>query len=475
MSAPVVFSGAVLAVSRGPGHRLRRSGANEVDMRMRRSRTGLIALLLLTAVFQARADELLTRARALQEAGEPQAAIELLLPEQTSRAGEPEYDLLLGVSALEAGRDTEAVFALERVLALQPGNLTARAQLARAYYNLKEFEAARREFEAVRAQAITAETARTIERYLSAIRQAGGGARLTARFFLEFAAGYDSNVNGATDLSLIAIPAFNGLEFALDASAQEQDDAFFSFAIGAALNAPLSARTAIIGGLGLYQRLNPQQSDFSTGYLDGWLGLSFRRGRDTWTAIGQLNTFLLYAPDYSGGYRNAAGATVQWTRDLTPYRQWTAYLQYAALHYPNESERDTDRLILGLGHAFAVRGGDPSAYVGVYGGVERERDGKFDFLGHRPLGIRLGGQKALSDKYWWFASLGYERRDYRGEDPSFQTTRRDRQFAAATGIHFLLENDWRLSPQVSYIRNASNIELNEYDRWQAYATLRYDW
>ena len=444
-------------------------------MRRTRLRTVALALLLGTISPQAVADELLERARAMQAAGNSQEALELLLPEQSARAGDPDYDYLLGVAALDMGRNTEAVFALERVLAVQPGNVAARAQIARAYYNLNETQTARREFEAVRAESITPETAQTIDRYLSAIAQTDRGETLRAQFFLEFSAGYDSNVNGATDLNQIAVPAFNGLEFALDPSAQEQEDGFFSFNIGAAVNAPLSARAALIGGLSLYKRFNLHESDFGTGYIDGYLGTAFNTGRDTWTVIGQLNTFLLDDPDYSGGYRNAAGATVQWTRDLSARQQLTAYLQYAALHYPSEQERDADRVILGLGYAFALRGGDPSAYVGLYGGVERERDDDFDFLAHRPLGIRAGGQKALAERVWWFGSLGYERRDYRGEDPSFQTTRRDHQYAAATGVHYLLANAWRLSPQVSYIRNTSNIDLNEYDRWQAYVTLRYDW
>lgn len=438
-------------------------------------RCGAIALLLLAGALEVRADDLLERARALREAGKTEEAVELLLTLQTERAGDPAYDLLLGSSALELGRNTEAVFALERVLAVQPENVAARAHIARAYFNLKEFQAARREFETVRAQSISPETARAIDRYLGSIEQSDRGDTLQARFFIELAAGYDSNVNGATDLNRIAIPAFNGLEFSLDPGSREQDDAFFSFSLGTSVIAPLSARTSVVGGLSLHQRVNPDEADFDTGYLDGWLGMSFKRGRDTWSAIGQLNTFLLYDPDYSGGYRNAAGATLQWARDMTARAQFTAYLQYAALHYPNETERDADRYILGAGYAFAPRRGDASAYVGVYGGVERERDEDYAFLGHRPLGIRVGGQTSLSERTWWFASVGYERRDYRGEDPSFQTTRRDNQYAASTGVHVLLANEWRLSPQLSYVRNTSNIELNEYDRWQAYVSLRYDW
>ncbi len=439
------------------------------------SRAGAMALLIIAMSLPARADDLLARVRALQEAGRAQEAIELLLPLESERAGDPEYDYLLGVTALDAGRDTEAVFALERVLAMQPDNVAARAHIARAYFNLKENAASRREFESVRAHTIASDTARTIDRYLSAIDRADAGAALRAQFFLEFAAGYDSNVNGATDLSQIALPAFNGLEFTLDPDAQELDSAFFSFSMGTAVNAPLSSRTSVIGGLTLHRRFNPSEPNFDTGYLDGYLGVTSKSGRDTWTAIGQLNTFLLDDPDYSGGYRNAAGATVQWARDLAARRQLTAYLQYAALHYPSESERNADRVVIGVGYAFALPGADVSGYLGAYGGLERVRDDSFEFLGHRPIGIRLGGQTALSERSWLFGSLGYERRDYRGEDPGFLATRRDDQYAAAAGVHFLLEQEWRLSPQVSYIRNVSNIELNEYDRWQAYVTLRYDW
>ena len=82
------------------------------------------------------------------------------VPLQSDRAGDPEYDFLLGSAALGIGKNTEAVFALERVLAVQPNSAPARALIARAYFNLKETETARREFENVKKQDVPPEVSR---------------------------------------------------------------------------------------------------------------------------------------------------------------------------------------------------------------------------------------------------------------------------------------------------------------------------
>ena len=110
----------------------------------RRACVLLIALALLTAG-TARADAITYEAAALLEAGDSQGAYDLLSPLEVDRAGDPRFDYLLGLAALETGRATEAVFAFERVLAVEPGNLLARADMARALAALNEMESARRE------------------------------------------------------------------------------------------------------------------------------------------------------------------------------------------------------------------------------------------------------------------------------------------------------------------------------------------
>jgi hypothetical protein len=435
-----------------------------------------LAALLLCVVAPARAaDETLLRAKAMLDANNAGGAYELLAPLQSERAGDPEYDYLLGVAALNVGRNTEAVFALERVLAVQPNNAPARAQIARAYFNLKETETAKREFETVKGQGVPEDVRISIDRYLDAIDRIADVEGFNARFFLEFVAGYDSNVNGATAINEVAIPAFGNVAFRLDPLSVETPDWFLSAAGGIAVRNALGKALALVGGVSAYKRVNIEEDLFDTGYIDGYLGLTHKVRRDTFTLVGQANAFMVNDPIYRHAYREALGGTLQWTHDFNARNQLTGYLQYAALTYPEQAPRDADRYIAGVGYAHAFRTGDVSVYAGLYGGAENARDGAFDYLGYDLGGLRLGGQWGFTGRLYLFGSASAEVRRAHATDPFFQVEREDEQYTAALGLHYLLPREWRLSPQVTYLYNNSNIELNEYDRWQGFLALRRDW
>ena len=140
-------------------------------MSRRASRSLLAAVLLCTSVW-AWADAVTDRAKSLLQRNDPVAAYKLLLPLEPQRAGDPEFDYLLGISALDAGDPERAIFALERVLAVQPENLQARAEIARAYLATGEREAAKREFEAVRARQVPPQVRSTIDGYRPALQEA---------------------------------------------------------------------------------------------------------------------------------------------------------------------------------------------------------------------------------------------------------------------------------------------------------------
>jgi tetratricopeptide (TPR) repeat protein len=435
-----------------------------------------LALLVSCAPPFARANgATLEEAAALLDGGAAQAAYELLAPLVGERAGDPEYDYLLGLAALELGRNTEAVLAFERVLAVEPDNAAARAQLARAYFHLQETESARREFEAVREQDVSLEVQESVARYLTAIEQITAGEGPSASFFLEFSAGYDSNVNGGPDTQQFAVPSIPGTIFRLAPSARETADGFFSTWAGMAGRNPLRADVALIGGLSAYKRSNLTETDFGTGHLDGYLGLSATRSRDSFTLIAQGNIFLVDDSTLHRAYRNAAGGMLQWTHEHDARNQFTAYLQYASLVYPEQSPRDANRYIAGVGWSHALRRRNASFYAGLYGGAEQVTDDAFDFLAYRPIGLLGGGQLALGDRAQLFATAALEWRDYEGVDPLFDEEREDFQYSVNAGLHYLLHQGWRVSPQVSWLANDSNLAINEYDRWQAFVSLRRDW
>src|SRR5262249_32281549 len=147
---------------------------------------------------------------------------ELLAPLESQRAGDPEYDYLLGIAALDSGQRERAIFALERVLAVQPNNAQARAEIARAYFEAGGKEKARGEVSNVSSSNPPEAVQQTIDRYLSALQ--AGPKRFSG--FLEIGFGHDSNVNSATASSQIAIPALGGAMVQLNPGSVKQSDTF---------------------------------------------------------------------------------------------------------------------------------------------------------------------------------------------------------------------------------------------------------
>ncbi len=432
-----------------------------------RVRLALVGLLWLGAASSAAADQVIDQARKLLEQGNPKAAYALLLPLQSQRAGELEYDYFLGVAALDAGDPQQAVFALERVLAVNPNFLQARAEIARAYFVLGERQTARREFESVRAQSLPPEARATIDRYLSALAPQ----RTEVRAYIEMTGGWDSNVNSATGKSTIAIPAFGGAIATLNPLGVRESSWFGGLSTGVSLSHGLSDQWYLIGAASYAGKYNFDVDGFDTGQVDASAGVRWTSGNNQILAIGQFQRFWV---DYET-YRNSAGGTVQWLYNLSPSQQLTLFGQYASLDYPDQSPRDANRYIGGIGYsqAFAAQY-SPVVFGSVYGGQEKVRNSAFPWLGFMPIGLRLGGQLSLTDRALLFASASYEYRRYDGIEPLFLIRRQDNQVDARLGLAYLVAPSWTLTPQVAYTYNFSNIELNEYDRFVGSVSVRRD-
>lgn len=435
----------------------------------------LFALVLAFSHSALAQDDVLVQAKQHLDGGNPQAAYSLLIPLQSDRAGDPNYDFLLGSAALGIGKNTEAVFALERVLALRPDSAPARALIARAYFNLKETETAKREFENVKKQDVPPEVALTIDRFLDAITRIEDAQRVTIRGYLEFGFGHDSNVNSATSDNQVAVPAFGGLVFALAPASQEQSDAFFQFGGGVGIRAPVTKRFSLFGGVGYTNKTNFDEDDFSTYSYDGNFGASYKTDRNTFSLAAQANQFFVDNPAfYSKSYRNAYGGTAQWQHDFNSRNQVSVFAQATELRYPSQAVRNAMRYVGGLGYAHAFRGGGPIVYIGGYGGEEKEDNELFPQFGHQLYGARLGLQQYVSEKYSVFLNLSGETREYGGQDPSFLVTREDDQYNASAGLHFIPKKNVRVTPQATWTENTSNIPINEFDRWVVSLMLRLD-
>lgn len=425
-------------------------------------------MLLAAASGFALADELTESATRLLEQRRAREAYQLLLPQESARAGDIEFDYLLGIAANDAGEPERAVFALERVLALQPGNHLARAEIARAYLALGERDAARREFETVRSQSIPEPAKANIERFLAAIRAAE-----TTRVegFIELGIGYDSNVNAATSSSQIALPALGGIIATLDPAFTKRGDAFGAVAGGINVTHKLTDLWALVGNAGAAARVHPEENRFDQITLDASLGARWSRGKNAVTLGGQLQSFEL---DYER-YRETTGLVAQWQHSYDERRQGSLFGQYSQLRYPAQSIRDADREVLGVayGRAFSVRYA-PVVFGSAYFGRERELASGVPHLGHELWGIRLGGQLRLGNGWGVLGSAAYEERRYGGPEPVFLDTRKDRQSDLSAGVTYLLRANITVLAQLAHTDNRSNVPLNKFDRTGATVSLRFN-
>jgi len=421
--------------------------------------------IFLSAAF---ADALTDRAKRLLEQKQPKQAYDLLLPQEGARAGDPEFDYLLGIAAIDAGQPERGVFALERVLAVQPNNHVARAEIARAYLALGERDSARREFETVKQQQIPPDVKAAIDTYLSAIASADV-TQITG--FFEAGFGHDSNVNSATGSNQIAVPSLGGIIATLDQTATRDSDTFTALAGGINLTHKVSREWAVVGSVAAAAKLNTHEEQFNTLNLDGTAGVRWTRGQEAITAAVQGQDFELD----NSRYRTTKGVIAQWQHAFNERQQATLYGQFADLHYPTQDIRDANRNVVGVAYGQIFTGAySPVFFASVYGGQEKVKDDSVPHLGNDLAGLRMGGQARLFLGLTAFGTLAYEQRKYGGEDPLFLVTREDKQSDAIVGLSYLLRPATTLIAQYAYTDNNSNIQINRFTRNVGTISLRFN-
>src|SRR5690606_17848794 len=200
--------------------------------------------------------ELLQQARTHLQRGDPQAAYALLEPHTADYSNAEDFNYLLGIAALDSGRPSQAVLALERVLAHAPDHTLARAEIARAFLALRETEAAKREFEAVARADLPPEVQDTIRRYLEIVASTDRPQRRW-RASVEAAIGHDDNVNFGSSLDEWVLG--DGLALIPTDASRPQESAFHELSGQLHYTAPIDGQTEWTIGSQLSQRSNASQ------------------------------------------------------------------------------------------------------------------------------------------------------------------------------------------------------------------------
>lgn len=425
----------------------------------------------------AQAVDPIRQAERLLAAGQAEQAWQMLEPRVAEWAGRPDFDYLLGLAALDSERPGQAIFALERVLMALPDHLPARAEIARAYFMVRETENARREFAAVAARRIPEAARQTIGRYLDAIErgETGGAARPTTRVELTIDTGHDSNVNfgsasgrwvladgtAVTPLAASRARSSNTLGASLSAAATGPVSASLAGPFAGRLEWNLAARASL--------RRYHQVSEFDQEQFDGSGGLSLRDGCHRYAVAALLQNLQLDGHSY----RNAAGALFQWQCETDPRTLVGATLQNFRLDYPGASMRDARRKALGLNAARILDTASRPILIGaITVGEETSRAGLGN-LAHDFLSLRAGLVARLSSDWRGSTVLAWEKRDFDAAEPLFGVVREDRQTELRIEFERRVNNHTSVTPQIVHTRNRSTLSPNDFRRTEVGVQLRH--
>ena len=455
------------------------------------ARRTLLAAVLAAACMLASADEV-TDARELVKQGKAEQAWAMLEPLERARAGNVDFDYLLGVAAYDTGRYDRAVVAFDRALLASPGFFSARFDVARTYYALGADDLSQQEFKRLLDANPTPEGVRAINDYLQAIEQRRKGPQKRWKGYIEAGGGYDNNLSSTTPDFTNAIGGAFGIPGVVPTGNSILRSApFWALGGGGAVGIPIGNGFEAIGALDLKARSYTRYDQFDYQLFDGQLG--FQWGRDATsiqvTAVGQAFRQDGDAPEAANGQRplndrNAAGVNVEARHGLGGGWEGFAIAQWMRLRYPQNGTQDTDQVYASAGVLRPTRGGWPGMVLAsLFYSRDRATDDSIDALtgtpaldvGRTTAGIRGYVQRDFANKAYAFAYVGFSVRKDNGAYARATTIEygRDKLWEVTLGGAIPWRN-WSLRPGVTWLHNDSNIELYSFERTEASVMLRYE-
>lgn len=439
----------------------------------------ILATVLMNSGASYAADAELDRARALLESGNPGEAYALLEGREYDRAGEIEFDTMLGVAALDSGKPDRATLAFERVLAVDPNAAGARLDLARAYFALGDLARARQEFDIVEQNNPPPAAQIVIDKYRAAIAERERAKKTVVTGYLEGFAGYDSNVTAVVgDFGSAVLATYNLPGFLPTGNAVLRSSPIAGAGGGVEVNHQINDAWSLAGAADARYRGVTNDSNYNSGLLDLRGSVSYAIGANVLRAGLALENFT-QRTDIPTDNRNSAGLNLEWRHIYSERDQSSLFAVATRQRYPDISVDDIDSILVGAGWLHQFDGNHkPLLYASVSVGQDNAKNLLANGADNsrRYAGGRFYGQCSLNDSADLFANFGLlERSDRSMFARSTMIAFGDDHIDDFTvGLNWRPKSNWTIRPQVTYTENRSNVALSEFHRTEANVTVRYD-
>jgi outer membrane protein len=442
----------------------------------------LVALFFLsTATFAA--SEVVNNAQRELANGNPKQAYMLLIAEQGKLGGDPEFDYLLGVAALDSGKVDDAIIAFERVLTKNPKNAGAQLDLGRAYFTAGTFDLAEATFLVLKRSNPPASAMLAITRYLEAINARKKKTTRSTIAWGETSLGYDTNLTGVpNDFSAAVASSFNLVGIDPTGNSIKRKAPYVGAAVGADVEQPINRNWSALLTGELRGRAYRNESDFNS--LFGEL-----RGGAGWTG-GEHQLRMLLGGSYFSQEAQAPGEpkptndrrgvslSADYRFAVSQNQQINIGLTGAQTRFPKNDIEDINSVVFTGGWTKTFGGnGTPiiqlSGFFGNDKAVRKLADDAAD-KSKRIGGLRAYAQYSVTEKLALFNSTGYTmRNDQSGFARATETEfGRDKLFDTTLGVNWRFKPPCNLRAQWFFSKNQSNIAIYDYTRSEISSNIR---
>jgi len=447
--------------------------------------------LLMAGIHPAHAQQAeIQRADRLFKEGKAAEAFAILEPLESANAGDVQFDYLLGIAALDAGKPDRASIAFERVLAMDPDFAGARLDLGRAYFAMGSDDLAKEEFENVAKVNPPENVKLIVAKYLEAIEARKKRELPSFTTYIEGGGGTDSNISGVTsDFTSAVLQAYNLANVQATGNSVRRQGSFSNAGIGFEYTRP----SLDYPGLSLYlgadakeRRYYDDSAGFSSQQMDFRGGLSWQVEANLFKA--GLQDQLYYqagaAPLGTGGIaptndRKTFGYTFEWRRILPGNMQVGAFMQLNEQRFSTSNTQDINQNLYGLQWIKAL---DMTWKPLLFASVFQSRDralrpqnvaGTTD-VSKTLSGLRVYGQVTPYEQVDVYSSVGHTERD---DNSMFARSTvlgygKDRTFDVTLGLNWRFMPAWVLRLQGTTTENRSNLSLYEYKRTEFSLNVR---
>lgn len=401
------------------------------------------------------------------DSGNYQDAYDLFLKAFKADPGNINLNFYLGRAAFEIGNYEMALMAFERIMIAQPESVRIKLEMARTYYQLGLRDSARQYFEEVLATNPPAAVGRNIEIFLADIDMAEKRHFVSGQ--IAAAIDWDDNVFAAPandvvdtvvgDVVLQGKGAKPRSDFLFNTTGilshkyQPPDSPFSWASTGAAYNA-------------LYRK----ESELDT------LFLAFNTGPEIHlkSYILRLHGLANYLELDWERFLRSAGVEMILGVLFNPSTLLNISSKYENKKYYQVDDRDSDNFNLKAESIFLF--GANRISVAAAGEIENAQN---DVYSYNQAGALINYERILPYELMIFGYYEYRYRAFEGDQPLFDRKRWDNLHYAGAGLSKTIwrSSDFRqnlsLRFNYRYTRSDSNIELYEFDKNVASASLAY--